>query len=182
MANEHTTLVSLFDDIANAIRERAGGTGKIVADTFPTAIRNIPNIVKGGVYIPNNYTTKYFTVAHNLGVVPNFGLCMAYPFDQKATDEFGNNKTISNAFFGFYKDTVFYRWDGQYTNFYHKTTDITQSWETQKANAGTGNENIMPLKWYNANSSTISLGGTGTDYCYAFNKDITYHWFVGRLA
>lgn len=36
---EHSTLTSLFSDIADAIREKSGDTGKIVADDFPDAIR-----------------------------------------------------------------------------------------------------------------------------------------------
>ena len=39
MANEHTTLKSLFDDIADAIRELTGSTEQIVADNFPEAIK-----------------------------------------------------------------------------------------------------------------------------------------------
>ena len=42
MANIHTTLTSLFSDIADKIREKTGGTGKIVADNFPDAISSIP--------------------------------------------------------------------------------------------------------------------------------------------
>lgn len=42
MANTHLTLTSLFTDIANAIRNKTGNTGKIVADNFPNAINNIP--------------------------------------------------------------------------------------------------------------------------------------------
>ena len=42
MANIHTTLASLFSDIADKIREKTGGTDKIVADNFPDAISNIP--------------------------------------------------------------------------------------------------------------------------------------------
>lgn len=42
MANIHTTLTSLFSDIADKIREKTGGTDKIVADNFPDAISNIP--------------------------------------------------------------------------------------------------------------------------------------------
>lgn len=42
MANVHTTLVSLFDDIADAIRYKTGGTELIIADTFPDEIRAIP--------------------------------------------------------------------------------------------------------------------------------------------
>lgn len=41
MANIHTTLTSLFSDIADAIREKTGDTGKIVADDFPDAIQAI---------------------------------------------------------------------------------------------------------------------------------------------
>lgn len=42
MANQHQTLESLFDDIADAIRDKTGDSNLIVADTFPTAILNIP--------------------------------------------------------------------------------------------------------------------------------------------
>lgn len=37
----HTTLTSLFDDIADAIREKDGSTASIIADNFPTKIRAI---------------------------------------------------------------------------------------------------------------------------------------------
>ena len=41
MAN-HTSLSSLFTDIANAIRAKLGSSGRIVADNFPAAIQSIP--------------------------------------------------------------------------------------------------------------------------------------------
>lgn len=41
MANAHSTLASLFTDIAKAIRSKTGGTGAIVADQFPDAIAGI---------------------------------------------------------------------------------------------------------------------------------------------
>lgn len=41
MANKHTTLVSLFDDIADAIRELLGTSPNIVADNFPDKLREI---------------------------------------------------------------------------------------------------------------------------------------------
>lgn len=47
MPNTHSTLTSLFDDIADAIRAKTGGTADIVADDFPSAIAAIPS---GGVY------------------------------------------------------------------------------------------------------------------------------------
>lgn len=39
---KHSTLPSLFTDIANAIRSKTGSTDNIVADDFPDAIVSIP--------------------------------------------------------------------------------------------------------------------------------------------
>lgn len=39
----HTNLKSLFSDIADAIREKSGAAGTIVADVFPDKIRQIPS-------------------------------------------------------------------------------------------------------------------------------------------
>ena len=41
MPNTHTTLTSLFEDIADVIREKTGESGTIIADNFPTAISNL---------------------------------------------------------------------------------------------------------------------------------------------
>ena len=41
MANKHSTLKSLFTDIAVAIRDKTDSTNTIVADNFPSAIANI---------------------------------------------------------------------------------------------------------------------------------------------
>ena len=41
MPNTHTTLSSLFSDIADAIRSKTGSQSQIVADNFPTEIANI---------------------------------------------------------------------------------------------------------------------------------------------
>lgn len=40
----HTSIASLFSDIANAIRAKTGGSSQIVADNFPAAIATIPAI------------------------------------------------------------------------------------------------------------------------------------------
>lgn len=47
MPNTHSTLTSLFSDIADAIRGKTGSSATIVADDFPTAIANIPT--SGGI-------------------------------------------------------------------------------------------------------------------------------------
>ena len=46
MAN-HTSLASLFTDIANAIRAKLGSNASIVADNFPGAIQSIPTGIDG---------------------------------------------------------------------------------------------------------------------------------------
>lgn len=43
MSNTHSTLTSLFSDIADAIRAKTGDSGTIIADNFPTAITAIPS-------------------------------------------------------------------------------------------------------------------------------------------
>lgn len=47
MPNTHSTLTSLFSDVADAIRAKTGSSETIVADDFPTAIANIPT--SGGI-------------------------------------------------------------------------------------------------------------------------------------
>ena len=66
MANTHTSLSSLFTDIANAIREKTGNTASIVADNFPNVIRETlqvkPFKPNGESYLtfssPNRFTLK----------------------------------------------------------------------------------------------------------------------------
>ena len=41
MPNKHENLTALFTDIADAIREKTGGTATLIADDFPDAIRAI---------------------------------------------------------------------------------------------------------------------------------------------
>lgn len=41
MANKHSTLTSLFSDIADAIRSKTGSSETIIADDFPEAIGDI---------------------------------------------------------------------------------------------------------------------------------------------
>lgn len=43
MAVTHTSLTSLFSDIADAIRGKTGGSASIMADDFPSAIAGIPS-------------------------------------------------------------------------------------------------------------------------------------------
>ena len=93
MPNTHSTLTSLFTDIANAIRAKKGTSADIVADNFPSEIASIPtggitptgniNITDTNVTDVTNYATATIVdadlVASNikknvniLGVVGSF--------------------------------------------------------------------------------------------------------------
>ena len=74
MPNTHSTLTSLFTDIANAIRAKTGSSATIVADNFPTAIGNIMVgtglAYETGTYAPTsdaaaNTVTISFTNTHS---------------------------------------------------------------------------------------------------------------------
>ena len=67
MPNTHETLISLFSDIADAIRAKTGDSNDIIADNFPTAISNIP---AGGANITITYnnaavSTNYIKIPSN---------------------------------------------------------------------------------------------------------------------
>lgn len=57
MPNTHSTLSSLFTDIADAIRAKTGSAASIVADNFPTEIANIPS-GGGGTLITKSITAN----------------------------------------------------------------------------------------------------------------------------
>ena len=62
MANKHSSLTALFTDIANAIREKTGGTATIIADDFPDAIRERLQVIPTIPYLtfssPSSFTLK----------------------------------------------------------------------------------------------------------------------------
>lgn len=72
MANTHSTLASLFSDIANAIRGKTGSSGSIVADVFPTAIANIPTGItpSGTVTLNTNGTYDVTEKATAIVAIP----------------------------------------------------------------------------------------------------------------
>ena len=84
MPNRHTTLTSLFTDIAGAIRSKTGDSAKIKADDFDTAIEAIPSGGGGG------YTAEQF-----LGIDPVDSLS----YDGTTLPEYAlNRKTIKNIY------------------------------------------------------------------------------------
>ena len=77
-------LTDLFTNIANAIREKDGTTGLIMANDFPTRILNIPsggtsdNFATGTFTVAedvritwNQYSSSYYAIPHGLETTPN---------------------------------------------------------------------------------------------------------------
>lgn len=69
MPNTHANITDLFEDIADAIRDKDETTEPIVADTFPARIRAIPSGGgTDGVFYPMNPTaliTPTVTMTYN---------------------------------------------------------------------------------------------------------------------
>lgn len=81
MPNTHSTLTSLFSDIANAIRAKKGTSADIVADNFPSEIASIPSgggslpssiskIDGGSFTVASNTDGRNYSILHNLGDKP----------------------------------------------------------------------------------------------------------------
>lgn len=74
MSARHTTLASLFSDIADAIRAKTGGTATIAADNFDTAIASIPTDPSGSCTATDNDIlspkTAYAGGTLRIGTIP----------------------------------------------------------------------------------------------------------------
>lgn len=81
MPNTHTTLTSLFSDIADAIRSKTGNSETIIADNFPTAIATIPSggsgpsnvkFYSGSGYYDSNTENLTFSIETDTDTNPQY--------------------------------------------------------------------------------------------------------------
>ena len=104
MANKHATLAALFTDIADAIREKTGDTASIVADDFPSVIRErlqmIPKIPYLTFSSPNS-----FTLAVN-DAKKHWNGTLEYSTDTSTWSTWDGTTTLSSAISG--SDNVLY--------------------------------------------------------------------------
>lgn len=121
----HTSLASLFSDIADAIRAKTGGSAQIAADDFPTAIAAIP----AGLTLAPPLTARRsgnLTISFtNLLAEPRFFVLYAPTQIQNTTS--GNYRVVFVLFDGAstYGASVYYRSD-QAT--WQIQTTYTYSW------------------------------------------------------
>lgn len=111
MANTHENLASLFTDIANAIREKSGISGAIVAHAFPDAIRNISSgidtsdttataedIMNGKTaYVNGQKVTGTFNLDEEIAAQDNIISQMMTALDGKAVGGSGGSKQYVNG-------------------------------------------------------------------------------------
>ena len=98
MANTHASLTALFDDIADAIREKTGDTATIVADDFPDVIRDSLQIAPPKPYLtfrsPSSFTLAvYDATKHWNGT-------LEYSTDTSTWSTWDGTTTLSSALSG----------------------------------------------------------------------------------
>ena len=75
----HTSLVSLFGDIADAIRGKTGGSSQIAADDFPTAIAGITSLRVGTKTITTSSSSIAGINFTDLPAEPVYFFCFGTP-------------------------------------------------------------------------------------------------------
>ena len=105
MANKHSTLTSLFTDIASAIRRKTNTTAPIQADAFPSAIRAIETTGGGAPGAAGDYRAMIGMVEGTLsGAYTNYSAKTVTPYalrfcQQAETLAFPEASTISAGAF-----------------------------------------------------------------------------------
>lgn len=176
MPNTHTTLTSLFEDIANAIREKSGESGTIIADNFPTAISNLSSTgTLSSIFIyqqPNNLiqeagqnfdTTGMIVMANFLIDDEPFNnvIITNYTYPTTIIQNGINNITISYTFNGITETTTV-----SITGYTIGDTLNATSWATISYIAQQG---IGDTYWNLGDCKEITLNGKIGDYFTANN-------------
>ena len=104
MAERYSTLAALFTDIADAIREKTGGTATIVADDFPDAIRGRLQVIPTIPYLTFSSPSS-FTLAVN-DATKHWDGTLEYSTDTSTWSTWDGTTTLSSATSG--SDNVLY--------------------------------------------------------------------------
>lgn len=177
MPNRHTTLTSLFTDIAGAIRSKTGDSAVIKADDFDTAIEAIPTGGGGG-----------YTAEQLLGVDPIDSLT----YDGTSIPEYSLTKrTINNLYLPNLKIIT-----NSSLNRANTSSDLNTLFNKVETIQSTGlyyfNEKINLTSDYNVvfpkltfiQDSSIQYfgGGNNSDYYYSNYNNPKYNIIMPLLA
>ena len=168
MPNRHTTLTSLFTDIAGAIRSKTGDSAVIKADDFDTAIEAIQT--GGGV--GGEFTTEQILGIDPIDSLSYDGTTLPdYSLNRKKINNLSlpNLTTINNSSLGYTNtssdlNTLFSKLERIYSSgLYHFNDEIKLTSDYNVA---------FPKLTYITESSIQYFGGGGSsDYTYAnYNK------------
>lgn len=159
MANTHTSLSSLFTDIADAIREKTGDTATIVADDFPDVIREMLQAAPPKPYLtfrsPNSFTLAVGDATKH------WDGTLEYSTDTTTWSTWDGATTLTSAISGG-KNVLYLRGTG---NTVITGTSINYKWVLTGSDISCiGNiENLLDY-------STVASGShpTMADYCYSY--------------
>ena len=161
MANKHATLAALFTDIADAIREKTGDIGTIVADDFPDVIREMLQVAPPKPYLtfrsPSSFTLQVDDATKH------WDGTLEYSTDTTTWSTWDGTTTLSSATTGS-KNALYLRGTGN-TVITGNNTDSTYKWVLTGTDISCiGNiENLLDY-------GTVETGAhpTMADYCYQY--------------
>lgn len=173
--------------IADAIRAKTGGTEVIAASGFAEAIAAIQSggasDVKMGTFTLTEGVQTY-TVAHNLGKMPSFAICLLMP--NLGEDE--SSAVVGSQIIMYAYEIDFamegygdYRWGGAY-----KKEDGSFSFNTVTPQMWTISQTTTKLNGcmgcFGGTDQMISFGNNATNSSYGLYTPGTYFWIVGSHA
>ena len=137
----HTSLVSLFSDIADAIRDKNGSSAQLVADEFPTTIANLEAVGMGTVTASPGSSSSLSINFTGLQGEPIMFACI--PADFSISDSYS------------YRRVVFVGYDG--------TSDMIGA-SVPKSHAGSSSYYLYPTGNYFSftySSGTLTITSVG---------------------
>lgn len=193
MAN---VLGELFQEIADSIRAKTGGTGKLIPSNFPSEILSIPLVanggeaadgglkIAGGSFTVSSDAGGRQTVTHGLGEMPDFVLVSAMGFqDTEITEKtfrlisawgfHSKFADLTHEVKGGYSAHGF--WINEDTGVYNETAWCVTSGGYGIDNLPASSRNESTPLLYAPNDTTFEVGANST---FLFVPGISYAWIA----
>ena len=126
----HTSLTSLFSDIADAIRAKTGGSSAIVADDFPTAIAAIQAGLTFASPVTAQRTNNLNINFSNLAAEPKFFVLFASASSGVDITSTGNSRTVFVQYDGTNTKGAYMLWTKNSNTAWTVVTTYSYSWDS----------------------------------------------------
>lgn len=126
----HTSLASLFSDIADAIRAKTGGSSQIVADNFPTAIAAIQAGLTFASPITATRRNNLNIDFPNLAAEPKFFVLFASHSSGISITTTGNSRTVFVQYDGANTKGAYMVWTKGSNTAWTILTTYSYSWDS----------------------------------------------------